>query len=71
MRYKIRCRFAAIEIMGGYLRDSVKQQIGIVVIGFNKLIVKLEFVELFGQWCAVSMRYAALPPALVRGVSLR
>ena len=47
MRYKIRCRFAAIEIMGGYLRDSVKQQIGIVVIGFNKLIVKLEFVELF------------------------
>ena len=29
MRYKMRCRFAAIEIMGGYLRDSVKQQIGI------------------------------------------
>ena len=29
---------------------------------------KLEFVGLFGQWCAVSMRYTALPPALVRGV---
>ena len=30
-----------------------------------------EFAGLFGQWCAVSMRYTALPPALVRGVSLR
>ena len=28
MRYKIRCRFAAIEIIGGYRRDSAKQQIG-------------------------------------------
>ena len=27
-----------------------------------------EFAGLFGQWCAVSMRYTALPPALVRGV---
>ena len=26
-----------------------------------------EFAGLFGQWCAVSMRYTALPPALVRG----
>ena len=27
-----------------------------------------EFAGLFGQWCAVSMRYTALPPAFTRGV---
>ena len=30
--------------------------------------VKLEFAGLFVRWCAVSMRYASSPPALVRGV---
>ena len=29
----------------------------------------MKFVRLFGQWYAVPMRYASLPPALVRGVA--
>ena len=29
----------------------------------------MKFVRLFGQWFAVPMRYASLPPALVRGVA--
>ena len=37
-------------------------------IGFTQQEYKLEFAGMFGQWRSVSIRYTALPPALVRGV---
>ena len=33
-----------------------------VHIGFAQKVYKLEFAELFGEWCAVSMRYTARAP---------